>query len=144
MRKVFAILSLVIAAQTVAAQGQIAAIDQTEFKIKPEGFADAWKNVKNGNKLFDSDNPSLYGDALPFYLEAYKYNSTNPELNYRIGVCRLSGNDKEKALPHLQTAYRHDHALAPLLPYYLARAEMLNMMFDSAEIHFDEDTNIYG
>lgn len=138
MKKLFAILALVIAAQVVAAQGQVAAIDQFEFKIKPEGFSEAWKAVKTGNKFFDTNNPAMFSDALPYYLEAYKYNSANPELNYRIGVCKLSGNDRESALKYLQTAYRHDHTLAPMLPYYLARAEMLNLMFDSAEVHFNE------
>ena len=54
--------------------------------------------ILNGNKFFDTNNPAMFRDALPYYLDAYKYNSENPELNYRIGVCQLSGHDRESAL----------------------------------------------
>ena len=138
MKRLLAIISLAALPLLTLAQGQVAAINQNTFKTKAEGFADAWKAVKNGNKFFDTNIQAQFGDALPYYMEAYKYNSANPELNYRIGVCRLSSNDKESALPYLRTAYNSNPALAPMLPFYLARAEMLNMKFDSAEIHFDE------
>ncbi|MBP5369051.1 MAG: OmpA family protein [Bacteroidales bacterium] len=138
MNKVLIILAFIFAAQLGAAQGQEAAIDQAKFKTKAEGFSEAWKNVKNGNKFFDTNNPAMFSDALPYYLDAYKYNSENPELNYRIGVCQLSGNDRESALKYLQAAYSSNHALTPMLPYYLARAEMLNLMFNEAEEHFNE------
>ena len=138
MKKLFTILVLTLAAHTASAQGQVAAIVQNEFKIKSEGFSEAWKNVKNGNKYFDTEIQAQFAQALSYYLEAYKYNSKNPELNYRIGVCQLSGNNKEASLPYLQAAYHAKPKLAPMLPYYLARAEMLNMKYDSAEILFDE------
>ena len=138
MNKVLIILAFIFATQLGAAQGQEAAIDQAKFKTKAEGFSEAWKNVKNGNKFFDTNNPAMFSDALPYYLDAYKYNSENPELNYRIGVCQLSGNDRESALKYLQAAYSSNHALTPMLPYYLARAEMLNLMFNEAEEHFNE------
>ena len=86
MKKILTILIFTLAAHIASAQGQVAAIVQNEFKTKADGFSEAWKNVKNGNKYFDTEIQAQFAQALPYYLEAFIYNSKNPELNYRIGV----------------------------------------------------------
>ena len=115
------------------AQKIYAEIDQQTFKKEKEGFAEAWKSVKNGNKYFDTGNPALYADALQQYLDAYRYNSDDAALNYRIGVCKLSTKNKAEALQNLEKANKVDSKISPLLPYFLAKAQMLNLQFDDAE-----------
>ena len=51
MKRLLAIISLAALPLLTLAQGQVAAINQNTFKTKAEGFADAWKAVKNGNKF---------------------------------------------------------------------------------------------
>lgn len=50
--------------------------------------------------------PDKVDNSLPLFLQAYAYKSTNPELNYNIGVCYLNSDSKEKAAKYLQEAYK--------------------------------------
>ncbi|MFM7021379.1 MAG: OmpA family protein [Flavobacteriales bacterium] len=58
--------------------------------------------IKEGDKAFDRED---YPTALTHYLEAYKKDSLNANLQYKIGECYLhSAREKEKAIPFLEQA----------------------------------------
>ena len=62
-------------------------IKKADFQIviKEVGFTDAWKDIKEGEKLFTA-GMGTYPNALEHYLRANKYNSDCAKLNYKIGV----------------------------------------------------------
>ena len=136
--RTFIIVGFVICNINAYAQVVYAEITQETFKKEKEGFAEAWKAVKNGNKFFDTGNRALYSNALDEYLQAYKYNNENAALNYRIGVCMLNTQNKSAALKYLEKAETINKNVSPLLPYYLAKAQMLNLQFNSALGNFEK------
>ncbi|MEE4116806.1 MAG: hypothetical protein V2I37_11590 [Marinilabiliaceae bacterium] len=78
-------------------------IDKADFIIEKEGFKEAWYHVREGDKLYRLGG-GLYPDAVEHYLKAYKFNSENAELNYKLGVASLFGNDQFGALNYFLKA----------------------------------------
>ncbi|MFW5821270.1 MAG: tetratricopeptide repeat protein, partial [Bacteroidota bacterium] len=88
-------------------------IKRNEFKtVNEEGFREAWKNVKLGNKYFE-EGIGTFSLARDHYLIAHQYNSENPVLNYRIGLCYLYTDDKYEALSYMRKAYNEAPDLHP-------------------------------
>lgn len=111
-------------------------IKRSEFKTATtEGFQEAWKNVKIGNKYFE-EGIGTFSLAREHYLMAHQYNSDHPVLNYRIGLCYLYTDDKYEALSYMRKAYNDNPDLHPLINYYLARAYHLVLEFDKAIEHY--------
>jgi outer membrane protein OmpA-like peptidoglycan-associated protein len=79
-------------------------IKKKEFKVAEYGFKEAWYSVRDGNRLYAA-GPGSYRDAREFYMEAYKYNPNNPELNYMIGKCFLFTDNKFESIKYIQKAY---------------------------------------
>lgn len=73
-----------------------------------------------------------YEYALQNYLELYKYDKENLELNYRIGVCYTETNvDKEKAVPFLEyVASFNNYPIRT--KFFLGKAYMYNYRFTEA------------
>lgn len=64
--------------------------------------SDYRENFVQGNYLILEQNYSL---ALKYFLDAYKIDSSNANINYKIGFCYLqSPSEKNKALPYLEKA----------------------------------------
>ena len=108
-------------------------IKKSDFRIeiKEVGFGDAWKHVKEGEKLF-SAGLGTFPQALEHYLKAYKYNSDCAKLNYKIGVCYLATDKFYHATEYLEKAYLKDNNVADDIHYMLARAYHLNLDFENA------------
>lgn len=108
-------------------------IKKSDFRIeiKEVGFKDAWKNVKEGEKLF-SAGLGTFPQALEHYLKAYKYNSDCAKLNYKIGVCFLATDKFYHATEYLEKAYLKDNNVTDDIHYMLARAYHLNLDFENA------------
>ncbi len=106
-------------------------VPKHEFKIAEDGFKTAWKHLKEGDDLYKKGVGS-YGQALEQYLMAYRYNPSDPGLNYRIGVCYLHTDHKDKALSYLEAAYAKDSVLSQDLLYLLGRAHQYRYEFDKA------------
>jgi tetratricopeptide (TPR) repeat protein len=107
-------------------------IKRSEFKTgKPEGFQDAWMNILEGNEYY-TQGTGTYNLARDLYLAAHQYNSENPELNYRIGVCYLYTDDKYEAINYLRKAYEKKPDISPDINYLLGRAYHLVLEFDKA------------
>ncbi|MBO7495135.1 MAG: PD40 domain-containing protein [Salinivirgaceae bacterium] len=73
-----------------------------------------------------------YEFALQNYLQLYKFDSKNIELNYRIGVCYTETNiDKEKAVPFLEYVVSFNNY--PIrTKFFLGKAYMYNYRFTEA------------
>jgi outer membrane protein OmpA-like peptidoglycan-associated protein/tetratricopeptide (TPR) repeat protein len=114
-----------------------------QIEIKEVGFKDAWKEVKQAEKLF-SAGLGTYPDALELYLRSAKYNSDCAKLNYKIGVCYLATDKFYYASEFLEKAYLKDNRVADDIYLMLARAYHLNLAFDKAienyKAYFDSFT----
>ena len=111
-------------------------IKRGEFKtVNEEGFKEAWKNIKTGNKYFE-EGIGTFSLARDHYLAAHQYNSEHPVLNYRIGLCYLYTDDKYEALSYMRKAYNEAPDLHPFINYYLGRAYHLVLEFDKAIEHY--------
>ena len=102
-----------------------------QIEIKEVGFKKAWKNIKDGEKLFVA-GLGTYPNALAFYLKANKYNSNCAKLNYKIGVCYLATDKFYYATEYLEKAYLKDNNVADDVHLMLARAYHLNLDFNNA------------
>jgi len=111
---------------------------KNEFKTENEtGLEEAWKSIKAGDKLFKS-GPGTYREARQHYLFANKYNSENPELNYKIGICYLFSDDKYESINYLRKAYIAKNQISSDIHYVLARAYHLTLEFDRAIEEYDK------
>jgi outer membrane protein OmpA-like peptidoglycan-associated protein/tetratricopeptide (TPR) repeat protein len=111
---------------------QYVKVVKTEFKTENEtGLEEAWKSIKAGDRLFKA-GPGTYREARQHYLFANKYNSENPELNYKIGICYLFSDDKYESINYLRKAYIADNQISSDIHYVLARAYHLTLEFDRA------------
>jgi len=105
---------------------------KNEFKTENEhDLKAAWESIIIGDKLFKA-GPGTYRDARKYYLLANNYNSENPELNYKIGICYLFSDDKYESINYLKKAYIAKNQVSPDIHYVLARAYHLNLEFDKA------------
>ncbi len=84
--------------------------------------------VKSGDKFFKK-GPTHYAKALPFYLKALEKFPDNPELNYLVGKCYLSTNNKKAALTYLLNS---EVDIAPDYKLLEGRAYHMNLNFDKA------------
>ncbi|MDQ3108380.1 MAG: hypothetical protein M3R17_00670 [Bacteroidota bacterium] len=103
-------------------------------------------NFLQGNLLMAEKNWPM---AVAFFREAYKVDSTNANINYKMGVCYLNtASDKQAALRFLRIAsngisrnydpYDINGKKAPENTYYyLAQAYHYNYRFDSAIQFFE-------
>jgi outer membrane protein OmpA-like peptidoglycan-associated protein/tetratricopeptide (TPR) repeat protein len=108
-------------------------IIKNQFKQKesPEGFKEAWKEVKQGDDLFQLGK-GAYFQSKVHYKKAFEYNSMNPELNYKLGMSMLLSDEKQKAKDYLQMAFDAKPEVAPDIQFFLGRAYHLSNDFEKA------------
>ncbi|HEU4719372.1 MAG TPA: hypothetical protein VFU15_16120, partial [Bacteroidia bacterium] len=106
-----------------------------------------------GNLLIEEENWPM---ALSYFQEAYKVDSTNANINYKIGICYLhSASEKANSLKYLRVAakgisrnYDPYDAKSKKAPentyYYLAQSYHYNYQFDSAISFFETYKAILG
>ncbi len=105
MKKYLSVLIIVLILPLITVQGQVSVkVSKSDFKTQEEGFRDAWKNIRDGDQLFNS-GIGLYPQAVVCYLLANDYNGNNAELNYKIGVSYLFGSEPLKSLDYFLRAY---------------------------------------
>lgn len=136
------ILSILCICFTVAVKAQVLPV--------PGDYKD---NFLQGNLLMGEKNWPM---ALAFFKEAYKVDSTNANINYKMGVCYLNtASDKQQALRFLRIAsngiarnydpYDVHGKKAPENTYfYLAQAYHYNYRFDSAIQFFESYRSLLG
>ncbi|MDT8401537.1 MAG: tetratricopeptide repeat protein [Bacteroidales bacterium] len=105
MKKHLCVLIITLVLPLMNVEGQVALqVSKSDFMAGEEGFRDAWKSLKEGDKLFKS-GAGMYPQAIVRYLLANDYNSNNAELNYKIGVTYLLGREPVKSLDYFLRAY---------------------------------------
>ncbi|MES2836399.1 MAG: hypothetical protein V4667_02660 [Bacteroidota bacterium] len=72
----------------------------------------AFAQEKSFDKLFEEGDYNLvyenYKNALKAFLQAYELDSTNSNVNYKVGLCYLNQNvGKSKAIPYLERAVKN-------------------------------------
>ncbi len=79
-------------------------IRKKDFETDKPGFKEAWKHVTDGDSFY-KDKGIWYESAFNEYLKAFAYNSSNPELNYKLGISALYSDKKEEAAGFLLKAF---------------------------------------
>lgn len=102
----------------------------------------AYSKIKEALALYESS--SNYAEkCIDLFLEAHKYNNSNAELNYNIGICYLHSDSKEKAFTYLKKASQlkpnvsknHYYFMGLTLQYryeFLAAIKMFNKNIEQA------------
>jgi outer membrane protein OmpA-like peptidoglycan-associated protein len=98
-------------------------VKRKEFKAEKTGFNAAWKNIRKGDSFY-KDGGVWYLNALNEYERAYVYNSTNAELNYKIGVSSLFSDKKDEAAGYFIKAYDLKNDVARDILFLTGRALM--------------------
>ena len=81
---------------------------------------------------YQDESTRNYRDALSMYMKAHAFNPNSSELNFKIGICHLNGNHKEKALDFLLSAYELRNQVDRKINYYLGIAYHVQYQFDKA------------
>jgi tetratricopeptide (TPR) repeat protein len=117
------------------------------ISIKAQDKSDYRQKFTEGNLLVLEEN---YVQALKNYLWAYNIDSTNSNINYKIGLCYLkTETEKSKALNYLEkavveTTKKYDNIeptekSAPITAfYYYGQALHLNYKFDEAIASYEK------
>ncbi|MBN4065935.1 OmpA family protein [Candidatus Amoebophilus asiaticus] len=98
------------------------------------------KLITKGDKLIEKDNPE-YLKALAVYGDAFKIDSTNAELNLRIGICYLHGINKTSAIPYLERISESNIEGVYEVYYLLGKANQLKFEFKKAIEHYQKFRN---
>ena len=121
--------------------------------IAQAGKSDYYDKFTQGNYLLLEQNYTL---ALKYFLDAYQIDSTNANINYKLGVCYLqSAAQKNNALPYLEKAtlnISHNYndmepreKKAPENTYYLiGLAYRLAYKFNESNTYFNKFKDIIG
>ncbi len=135
MNRLIYVLTLMIAF-SVSSRAQLnPRIDKKTFFTKTEGAEKARENLQTAEKYYRKGS-GTFDEALKYYLKVYQYNSSSPELNYKIGICYLYSSDKKASLQYL---LQSDQEVAR--DYYMAlgRSYQYNFNYEKAK----ETYNLY-
>jgi len=112
--------------------------EEKNFENDKQGYTHAVTYLDSGEVLYKM-GPTRYNEAIPYFLEAEKFNPNNDQLNYLIGLCMLSKHspDKTTALTYLQTAYKINPKVTPDIHYQLGRAYHVNMQWEDAKQEYN-------
>ncbi|GAB4281741.1 MAG: hypothetical protein Kow0068_06240 [Marinilabiliales bacterium] len=97
-----------------------------------EGYKEAVKNLKEGDKYFAKQSVWFYPKAIEYYLKANDFNPNNAKLNFKIGVCYLNTNNKARSLDYFLKAVALDPKVDAKIDYAIAQAYHYNMQWDNA------------
>lgn len=115
--------------------------------------SDYRENFTQGNLLILEQTYPL---ALKHFLQAYQIDSSNANINYKVGFCYLqSANEKNKALPYLEKAVQNiGHNYNDMEPrekkapemalYYLGTAYRLAYKFNESNTYFERFKEVIG
>jgi len=125
-------VALYLVSFSLYSQLQNKEFERKNFKSDIKGYNDALEAIKKGDNFYNRGE-HYYRYAIPYYLNAEKFNPDNALLNYKIGKCMIFSLYKNKAAPYLEQAIQLDSKVDAEAHYYLARAHHLNMNWDKAK-----------
>lgn len=136
--RIFLLTLLLLSALGITAQNVEFEKENFNYKENKEAFKAAVKALEAGDKLFEASSDN-YEKALPYYLEAQKFNPNNALLNYKIGVCLLSTIHKTECISYFERAFKLDPNIDPRIHFMLGTAYQLVLNWDKAKSEY----NIY-
>src|SRR5690242_12518672 len=97
------------------------------------------KALKNADGFYEQalkEQPALFEQAIPAYLEVLKIEPNHLEANYKLGISYMNTRHKLKGLPYLEKAAQLNPQVSPDLNFHLGKARQLNHQFDKAKEAF--------
>ena len=142
MKRFLIIITTILIAATAFAQEK-PKIKKSEFLVVQS--AEAWKNVKRGNKYYKKgcrkNRVGAFRLAASYYANALDANDSYAPLLYRLGVSEVMISDDRHAMRHLDDAASLALNVAEDCQYWLAVSEQHLNMFKQAKRDFDECTS---
>ena len=102
-------------------------IDKRKFFNLENGRPVAEANLKKAEDFY---HQSEYNIAMMYYEKVYGYNSSDPALNFKMGVCHLYGTSRKKALKYL---IQSSPEISELYYLMLGRAYQYTNQFERAK-----------
>ncbi|MBA3706790.1 MAG: hypothetical protein H0W84_13090, partial [Bacteroidetes bacterium] len=118
-----------------------------QFSVQGQEKGDYKRSFTEGSFLVLENN---YFQALKSFLQAYAIDSTNANINYKVGFCYLkTASEKGKALKYLEKAIANtstkysdmepQEKSAPIHAYYYyGQALHFNYQFDEAVVNYEK------
>ncbi|MFT7613834.1 MAG: outer membrane protein OmpA-like peptidoglycan-associated protein [Parvicellaceae bacterium] len=115
------------------------------FKDDKEGLKKAVAAIKAGDVFLEAGNEAIYGivtpkenfkQAIHEFQKAQKFNSSNSELNFKLGNAYLYTNEKSLALTYLEAAQKLNPEVDDFLDFYLGMSYQLGMEWGKATKHY--------
>jgi len=117
--------------------------DKANFPNQKDQLKQALRDISEGDKFYIINN-NYYKNALPFYLNANKFNPNNALLNFKIGKCYLETPQKRNAIQYFEKSLKIDPNLSIIkkeIYYLLALAYHYNYEFDKAIDYYEKYKN---
>ncbi|MCS6980817.1 MAG: OmpA family protein [Flavobacteriales bacterium] len=118
-------------------QGQNVEFKKQNFPNDPEGFRKAYEALTKGDQEL-SLGPSGFQRALNYYLEAYRFNPNNADLNYKLGVIYNAMGFKGEAADYFDRAGQLDNKYKKEASKLTAELLHLDMQWDRAIAAYSE------
>lgn len=117
---------------------------QVNVKINTKAFKnkELVSGIKEADTYFKNANSISYNLAIQGYYHAYEYTQNNAELNYKLGICYLYSQEKNRATTILQQAYSVNPNVAPDINYFLGNAYQKSGNFDEAVKQYELFENL--
>ncbi|HQW88158.1 MAG TPA: hypothetical protein PLH93_13255, partial [Flavobacteriales bacterium] len=128
------LLLLTLFTVMVRAQGNIP-FDRDHIADK-EALDNALRAMQQADKLAETGG-AAYAQALPLYLQAHAVNPDNAELNVRIGLCHLNGEQRHESVDWFLRAAALDPAM-PRVHFLRGYALQLNCRWDEAIAEYED------
>ena len=114
-----------------------AQVKPSQTSVAPPDDGKPKKKVsREADELFIDE---VFKEALPIYIKLDQLKPNNPEINYRIGICYLHTETKNKAIPYLLKAQQVDKRNQfEDINYYLGIAYHHALQFDKAIETFEK------
>ena len=111
------------------------------FPGKETEYNKAYKAFDEGNRLFYNIGPPAYEGALEQYMEAFKFNPQNDELNFHIGHIYFALHHPHEAEKYYEKAIQLNPKLREQVLYELAVSYHQDGNWDVAISHYNEYKN---
>ncbi|MBK8949986.1 MAG: OmpA family protein [Flavobacteriales bacterium] len=128
------LLLLTLITVMVRAQGNIP-FDRDHIADKV-ALDNALRAMHQADKLAETGG-AAYAQALPLYLQAHAVNPDNADLNVRIGLCHLNGEQRPEAVEWFLRAAALDPAM-PRVHFLCGYALQLNGRWDEAIAEYED------
>jgi tetratricopeptide (TPR) repeat protein len=138
MGKIPYIFILLLCSLSILLNGQSdVQIRKKDFKIKKEGFNEAWEHVQQGDSWYEKKG-IWYSNAFEEYVKALVYNNSDAALNYKTGVSALLSDKKEEAAAFLLKALEINKEIAVDILFLTGRALQYEEKYPEALEKFNQ------